>query len=200
MFHLQCSCWWKAVFTQNLTIHGLIHSFLHTDQLSWSLCREPVWCSLKASQHSLSSKHDKSSCYKKLILFWFCLTIWHSPSALLGHPNSLSNFRQVWTCFEDLSDIARFQSRAAQWVTDGSLCYFGPSSLQVTRSSRVVLEFVRTVLLIIITPQGEILCGAPDRGTLSVVLYVFHFRRIAPTVAFLAPSFLPVADTVFSLV
>ena len=25
-FHLQCPCWWKAVFTQNLTIHGPIHS------------------------------------------------------------------------------------------------------------------------------------------------------------------------------
>ncbi len=24
-FHLQCPCWWKEVFTQNLTIHGPIH-------------------------------------------------------------------------------------------------------------------------------------------------------------------------------
>ncbi len=37
-FHLQCPCWWKEVFTQNLTIHGPIHSFLYTDQSSWSLC------------------------------------------------------------------------------------------------------------------------------------------------------------------
>ncbi len=46
-FHLQCPCWWKEVFTQNLTIHGPIHSFLYTDQSSWSLCRKnspKAWC------------------------------------------------------------------------------------------------------------------------------------------------------------
>ncbi len=39
-FYLQCPCWWKEVFTKNLTIHGPIHSFLYTDQSSWSLCRK----------------------------------------------------------------------------------------------------------------------------------------------------------------
>jgi len=38
--------------------------------------------------------------------------------------------------------------------------------------------------MMILTPQDEILCGAPDRGRLSVVLYVFHFLTIAPTVDF----------------
>ncbi len=48
---------------------------------------------------------------------------------------SLANFRRAWTCtglsrgtrlaLQDLSPLA------AQCVTDGSLCYFGPSSLQV---------------------------------------------------------------------
>ncbi len=38
--------------------------------------------------------------------------------------------------------------------------------------------------MIILTPRGEILRGAPDRGRLSVVLYVFHFLIIAPTVDF----------------
>jgi len=38
--------------------------------------------------------------------------------------------------------------------------------------------------MIILTPQDEILRGAPDRGRLSVVLYVFHFLTISPTVNF----------------
>ncbi len=44
----------------------------------------------------------------------------------------------------------------------------------------MVLGFLLTVLVIILTPRGEILRGAPDRGRLSVVLYVFHFLIIAP--------------------
>lgn len=35
-FYLQCPCWWKA-FIQNVTIHGPVHSFHHTDQSSWFL-------------------------------------------------------------------------------------------------------------------------------------------------------------------
>ncbi len=66
-----------------------------------------------------------------------------------------------------------------------------------TRSPRVVLGFLLTVLVIILTPRGEILHGAPDRGRLSVVLYVFHFLIIAPTVDFFTPSCLPIADSVF---
>ncbi len=66
-----------------------------------------------------------------------------------------------------------------------------------TRSPRVVLGFLLTVLVIILTPRGEILRGAPNRGRLSVVLYVFHFLIIAPTVDFFTPSCLPIADSVF---
>ncbi len=66
-----------------------------------------------------------------------------------------------------------------------------------TRSPRVVLGFLLTVPVIILTPRGEILRGAPDRGRLSVVLYVFHFLIIAPTVDFFTPSCLPIADSVF---
>ncbi len=66
-----------------------------------------------------------------------------------------------------------------------------------TRSPRVVLGFLLTVLVIILTPRREILRGAPDRGRLSVVLYVFHFLIIAPTVDFFTPSCLPIADSVF---
>ncbi len=38
--------------------------------------------------NSFSSKHDKLSFYQKVI-FWFHLTIWHSPNPLLDHPNAL---------------------------------------------------------------------------------------------------------------
>ncbi len=114
---------------------------------------------------------------------------------------SLANFRWAWTS----TGLSRGTRLALQdlspWqcVTDGSLCYFGPSSLfrSLTRSPRVVLGFLLTVLVIILTPRGEILRGAPDRGRLSVVLYVFHFLIIAPTVDFFTPSCLPIADSVF---
>uniref|UniRef100_A0A8C7Q8Y1 Pyridine nucleotide-disulphide oxidoreductase domain 1 n=1 Tax=Oncorhynchus mykiss TaxID=8022 RepID=A0A8C7Q8Y1_ONCMY len=66
-----------------------------------------------------------------------------------------------------------------------------------TRSPRVFLGFLLTVLVIILTPRGEIWREAPDRGRLSVVLYVFHFLIIAPTVDFVKPSCLPIADSVF---
>ncbi len=100
-FHLQCPCWWKEVFTQNLTIHGPIHSFLYTDQSSWSLCRKTapkhdvstpmlhsrygvLWMQL-----SILSPPNTTSFYQK-VLFWFHLTIWHSPNPLLDHSNALS--------------------------------------------------------------------------------------------------------------
>ncbi|XP_062863705.1 protein O-mannosyl-transferase TMEM260 isoform X2 [Trichomycterus rosablanca] len=38
--------------------------------------------------------------------------------------------------------------------------------------------------------------GAPDRGRLSMVLYVFHFLTIAPTVLF-TPTCLPIVDSLF---
>uniref|UniRef100_A0AAX7T2N6 MYND-type domain-containing protein n=1 Tax=Astatotilapia calliptera TaxID=8154 RepID=A0AAX7T2N6_ASTCA len=66
-----------------------------------------------------------------------------------------------------------------------------------TRSPRVVLGSLLTVLMIILTPRDEILRGAPDRGRLSVVLYVFHFLMIAPTVDFFTPSCLPIVDSLF---
>ncbi len=64
--HLQCPCWWKEVFTQNLTIHGPIHSFLNTDQSSWSLCRKTA------------PKHDVST------------PMLHSRYGVLSPPNTTS--------------------------------------------------------------------------------------------------------------
>ncbi len=100
-FHLQCPCWWKEVFTQNLTIHGPIHSFLYTDQSSWSLCRKiapkhdvstPMLHSRYGvlwMQLSILSPPNTTSWVFTKKLFWFHLTIWHSPNPLLDHPNAL---------------------------------------------------------------------------------------------------------------
>ncbi len=103
-----------------------------------------------------------------------------------------------WLKQGDTSGTAGFESLAAQCVTDGSLCYFGPSSLQaITRAPPCGSAIFSHSSCDHFDPTGEILRGAPDRGRLSVVLYVFHFLIIAPTVDFFTPSCLPIADSVF---
>ncbi len=58
-----------------------------------------------------------------------------------------------------------------------------PAALRsLTRSSRVVLGWFLTVLMIIETPRGEILHGAPVWGRLAVILCFFHLWIITPTV------------------
>ncbi|KAI9999430.1 hypothetical protein NQD34_018215 [Periophthalmus magnuspinnatus] len=109
------------------------------------------WCSLDATQHPFSSKHDILSFYQK-VLFWFHFTILHSPSPLLDHPNALTNF---WTCTglsrgtrlaQDLSPWRRSVSLMVAFVTlVPALCR------SFTRSARVVLGFFLTVLVIILT-------------------------------------------------
>ncbi len=214
-FHLQCPCWWKEVFTQNLTIHGPIHSFLYTDQSSWSLCRKTA------------PKHDVSTpCFTVGMVFFGCNSAFFllqtrqveflpkssilvssdhmtfSQSSSGSSKCSRANFRWAWTCtglsrgtrlaLQDLSPWRRSVLLMVAFVTlVPALCR------SFTRSPRVVLGFLLTVLVIILTPRGEILRGAPDRGILSVVLYVFHFLIIAPTVDFFTPSCLPIADPVF---
>ncbi len=111
---------------------------------------------------------------------------------------SLANFRRAWTCtglsrgtrlaLQDLKPWRRSVLLMVAFVTlVTALCR------SFTSSPRVVLGFLLTVLVIILTPRGEILHGAPDRGRLSVVLYVFHFLIID----FFTPSYLPIADSVF---
>ncbi len=58
----------------------------------------------------------------------------------------------------------------------------------LTRSSRAVLGWFLIVLMIIETPQGEILHGAPVRGRLTIILCFFHLGIIAPTVVTFSPS------------
>ncbi len=60
-----------------------------------------------------------------------------------------------------------------------------PAALRsLIRSSRVVLGWFLTVLMIIENPRGEILHGAPVRRRLTVILSFFHLRIILQTVPF----------------
>ncbi len=214
-FHLQCPCWWKEVFTQNLMIHGPIHSFLYTGQSSWSLCRKTapkhdVSTPMLHSRYGvllmqlsiLSPPNTTSWVFTKKLYFGFIwpydilpILFWIIQMLCSKLQTGLDMY---WLKHGDTSGTAGFESLAAQCVTDVAFVTLVPALCRsFTRSPRVILGFLLTVLVIILTPRGEILRGAPDRGRLSVVLYVFHFLIIAPTVDFFTPSCLPIADSVF---
>uniref|UniRef100_A0A3P9CBE0 C2H2-type domain-containing protein n=1 Tax=Maylandia zebra TaxID=106582 RepID=A0A3P9CBE0_9CICH len=125
-----------------------------------------------------------------------------SQSSAVSSMCSLANFRRAWTCtgFRSgtrlaLRDLIPCRCSVLLMVTFVTLV---PALCRsFTRSPRVVLGSLLTVLIIILTPRDEILRGAPDRGRLSVVLYVFQFLMIAPTVDFFTPSCLPIVDSLF---
>ncbi len=90
---------------------------------------------------------------------------------------SLANFRRACTC----AFLSRGTLRALQNFSPSQrsvlpivfLVTMVPVALRsLTRSSRVVLGWFLTVLMIIETPRGEILHGAPDRGRLTVILFL----------------------------
>ncbi len=191
------------------------HSFLYTDQSSWSLCRKTA------------PKHDVSTpmLHSRYGVLWMQLSILSPPNTtswvftkkfdfgfiwpydilpiLFWIIQMLSSKLQTgWTCtglsrgtrlaLQDLSPWRRSVLLMVAFVTLVPALY-----RSFTRSPRVFLGFLLTVLVVILIPRGEILRGAPDWGRLSVVLYVFHFLIIAPTVDFFTPSCLPIADSVF---
>ncbi len=100
---------------------------------------------------------------------------------------SLANFRRACTC----AFLSRGTLRALQDFSPSRrsmlpivfLVAMVPAALRsLKRSSRVVLGWFLTVLMITETPRGEILHGAPDRGRLTVILCFFHLPIISPTV------------------
>ncbi len=101
--------------------------------------------------------------------------------------NTFTHFRRACTCaflsrgtLRVLQDFSPSQRSVLPIVF---LVTMVPAALRsLTRSSRVALGWFLTVLMIIETPRGEILHGAPDRGRLRVILCFFHLRIIAPTV------------------
>ncbi len=135
-------------FSLKISRYMAIHSFLYTDQSSWSLCRKTA------------PKHDVSTpmLHSRYGVLWMQLSILSPPNTtswvftkkfyfgfiwpydilpiLFWIIQMLSSKLQTgldmyWLKQGDTSGTAGFESLAAQCVTDGSLCYFGPSSLQV---------------------------------------------------------------------
>ncbi len=208
---LSCtSCNGHVSSSMSLLMEGGFHSKSHDTwhhsffPLHRSVVLVPLqkWCSLDATQHSFSSKHDKLSFLPKSYILVSSDHMTFSQSSSGSSKCSLANFRRAWTCtglsrgtrlaLQDLSPWRRSVLLMVAFVTlVPALCR------SFTRPPRVVLGFLLTVLVIILTPRCEILRGAPDRGRLSVVLYVFHFLIIAPTVDFFTPSCLPITDSVF---
>ncbi len=100
---------------------------------------------------------------------------------------SLANFRWACTCAFLSRGILRalhdFSPSRRSVLPIVFLVTMVPAALRsLTRSSCVVLGWFLTVFVIIETPRGEILHGAPDRGRLIVVLCFFNLQIIAPTV------------------
>ncbi len=90
---------------------------------------------------------------------------------------SLANFRRAWTCTGlsrgtrlALQDLSPWRCSVLLMVAFVTLV---PALCRSFTRSPVWFWDFCSVLVIILTPRGEILCGAPDRGRLSVVLYVF---------------------------
>ncbi len=208
-FHLQCPCWWFEVLRFSLKISRYMAPFI----LSFTQISRPGPFAEKQPQ----SMMFPPPCFTVAMVFFGCNSAFFllqtrqveflpkssilvssdhmtfSQSSSGSSKCSLANFRLAWTCtglsrgtrlaLQDLSPWRRSVLLMVAFVTlVPALCR------SFTRSPRVVLGFLLTVLVIILTPRGEILHGAPDRGRLSVVLY---FLIIAPTVDFFAPSCLP---------
>ncbi len=110
-FQLQCPCWWKEVFTQNLTIHGPIHSFLYTDQSSWSLCRKTapsmmfpppcftvgmVFFGCNSAFFLLQTRQVEFLPKSYILVSSDHMTFSQSSSG--SSKCSLANFRRAWTC------------------------------------------------------------------------------------------------------
>ncbi len=116
---------------------------------------------------------------------------------------SLANFRRAWTCYwlkqRDTSGTAGFWSpwRRSVLLMVAFVTLVPALCRSFTRSPRVVLAFLLTVLVIILTPRGWDLAWSPRSREISVVLYVLPFSNNCSTVDFFTPSCLPIADSVF---
>ncbi len=139
-----------------------------------------VGCSLDATQHSFSSKHDKLSFYQKVI-FWFHLTFSQSSSGSSKCP--LANFRCAWTC----TGLSRGTHLALQDLSPWR------------RSVLLMVAFVTLVpaLCRSFTRSPRVLAWSPRSREIVSGLVCLPFSNIAPTVDFFTPSCLPIADSVF---
>ncbi len=131
-----------------------------------------------------SSKHGELSWCQRAG-FWSHLTTTLSPSSPLNHWQTSDGPLHVLSV-RALQDFSLSQRSVLPIVF---LVIMVPAFLRsLIRSSRIVLGWFLTVLMIIETPWGDILRGAPDRGRLTVILCYFHLWIIAPTVVTFSPS------------
>ncbi len=116
----------------------------------------------------------------------FCLIWPHFHPVLLWIIESYMRFLEQG----DLAGAAGYQSTRRSVLPIVFLVTVVPTALRsLTRSSHAVLGWFLSILMIIQTPRGEILHGAPDRGRLTVIFCFFHLRIIAPTVVTFSPRF-----------
>ncbi len=187
-----------------LTVHGPIHRPFDTVQLSCPLSRNTppkhnVSTSVFDSENGVLWSHRQHfSSSENSELSW-CNRAWFWSQHGLNHntftqfsSESLANFRQARTC----AILSKGTVRALQDFSNSRcsvlpivfLVTMVPAALRsLTTSSRVVLGWFLTVLMIIETPRGEILHGAPVRARLTVILCVLHLWIIAPTVVTFSP-------------
>ncbi|KAI5624389.1 rabphilin-3A isoform X1, partial [Silurus asotus] len=140
---------------ENNTLHcNIIRAKVSYFHLSYSVL-------FNATPHSFSSKHDKLSFYQKDSIQVSSDHMTFSQSSSGSSKCSLANFRQAWTCtglsrgtrlaLQDLSPWGRSVLLMVAFVTlVPALCR------SFTRSTRVVLGFLLTVLVIILTPRGKL--------------------------------------------
>ncbi len=185
-----------------LTVHGPIHRPFDAVQLSCPLSRKtPPKHNVSTSMFDggdgvlgfLAAFHHLQTRRVELMpKSWILVSSDHNTFTQFSS-ESLANFRWACTC----AFLSRGTMRALQDFSPSRrsvlpivfLVTMVPAALRsLTRSSRVVLGWFLTVLMIIETPRDEILHGAPDRGRLTVILCFFHLRIIAPTVVTFSPS------------
>ncbi len=179
-----------------LTVHGLVHRSFDAVQLFCPL-------SITPPKHNVStSMFDGEDGVLGVIgcLFlllqrrrvelmpesWILVSSDHNTFTQFSS-ESLANFRRACTCaflswgtLLALHDFSPSQSSVLPFVFLVTMVPAALSSL--TRSSRVVLGWFLTVLMIIETPRGEILHRALVRGRLTVILCFLLLRIIAPAV------------------
>ncbi len=196
------SCWnthpWPIFNALALTVHGPVHSPFNAVQLSCPLSRTPpqsimfpppcliVGIVFLGPQTAFLLLQTRWVDTKELD---FGL-IWpqHFHSVLFWIIGKLQT--SLYMCFFEQGDLRVLQdfspSRRSVLPIVFLVTFVLAALRSLTRSSRVVLGWFLTVqcFMIIETPQGEILLGAPDRGRLTVSLCFFH----TPAVVTFSPS------------
>ncbi len=138
-------------------------------------------------QHSSSSKHSELSWCQRAKC-WTHLTTTLSPSYPVNHWQTSVGPVHVlsWAGGPWLRALHDFSPSRRSVLPIVVLVTMVPAALRsLTRSSRAVLGWFLTVLMIIETPRGEILHGAIVRGRLASQNWIIHKLKNEPWTSFL---------------